>query len=521
MPIVIIRSDNFSGQTADVTFYPATGGTVNFNGVIIPYQYQTDYPYGTYSVYFIDSNNTCPYEIVETTPTPTPTGTNEPTPTATANCDFDVDLDIATPTPTPTLTGTFEPTSTPTPTPTLTGTNEPTPTATENCEFEVTVDIATPTPTGTNEPTPTGTNESTPTPTATDDCEFIITIDIATPTPTPTLTGTNEPTPTGTNEPTPTGTNEPTPTATANCDFDVDLNVATATPTPTLTGTNEPTPTETNEPTPTGTNEPTPTGTNEPTPTGTNEPTPTATANCDFDIDLDVATATPEPTGTPTPTPTLTGTNEPTPTGTNEPTPTPTLDCTYEFEFNPITVQPPSSTEVGSALIDVFVNSSVTEMKLVQATSETSEYNQFVSLSETKSDRRLPSNVVPVSNSYLLAPLDKSSTTFYRFGINIALLKQNYPNINVFEFDLFGKRTDGSFGDIGIKFTKGIKINSLSDVNPNNGVDFSNVISHPNDVVETDPSNVTRITESQGVFQRFAKFVYDKTNNTFYYTNLI
>jgi hypothetical protein len=160
-------------------------------------------------------------------------------------------------------------------------------------------------------------------------------------------------------------------------------------------------------------------------------------------------------------------------------------------------------------------------MKLVQATSATSEYNQFVSLSETKSDRRLPSNVVPVSNSYLLAPLAKSSTTFYRFGINIALLKQNYPNINVFEFDLFGKRTDGSSGDIGIKFTKGIKINSLSDVNPNNGVDFSNVISHPNDVVETDPSDVTRITESQGVFQRFAKFVYDKTNNTFYYTNLI
>lgn len=78
MPIVIIRSDNFSGQTADVTFYPATGGTVNFNGVTIPYQYQTDYPYGTYSVHFIDSNNTCPYEIVETTPTPT------------TNCDFEL-----------------------------------------------------------------------------------------------------------------------------------------------------------------------------------------------------------------------------------------------------------------------------------------------------------------------------------------------------------------------------------------------------------------------------------------------
>ena len=459
MPIVVIRSDNFNGQIADVTFYPATGGTVNFYGVTIPYQYQTDYPYGTYSVHFIDSNNTCPYEIVEITPTPT----------ATAYCDFDVDLTFPTPTPTPTLTGTFEPT------PTSTNEPTPTPTVTTNCDFDVDLNIATPTPT----PSPTGTNEPTPTPTATENCEFVVTVDIATPTP----TGTNEPTPTGTNEPT------PTPTATDDCEFIITIDIATPTPTPTLTGTNEPTPTPT--------------------------PTPTVTANCDFDVDLNVATATPAPTGTSTPTPT------PSPTGTNEPTPTPTLDCTYEFEFNPITVQPPSSTEVGSALIDVFVNSSVTEMKLVQATLATSEYDQFVSLSEIKSDRRLPSNVVPVSNSYLLAPLGKSLTTFYRFGINISLLKQNYPNINVFEFDLFGKRTDGSSGDIGIKFTKGIKINSLIDASSNNGIDFAPVTAHPNDVVEVDPSNVTRITESQGVFQRFAKFVYNKTNNTFYYTNLI
>jgi hypothetical protein len=140
VPIVVIRSDNFNGQIADVTFYPATGGTVNFNGVTIPYQYQTDYPYGSYSIHFTESNNTCPVDIFEITPTPT----------STIFCDFDVDLDITTPTPTPTITGTFEPTQTPT----------PTVTATENCEFVVTVDIATPTPTGTNEvtPTPTGTN---------------------------------------------------------------------------------------------------------------------------------------------------------------------------------------------------------------------------------------------------------------------------------------------------------------------------------------------------------------------------
>ena len=199
------------------------------------------------------------------------------------------------------------------------------------------------------------------------------------------------------------------------------------------------------------------------------------------------------------------------------------IDCEANFEINQITIQPPSSTQVGSALIDVFVSSGVTEMKLVQSTSSTSEFNQFVSISATKSNRRLPSNVVPVSNSYLLSPFSKSTIGFYRFGINIALLIQNYPSINVFEFDLFGKRTDGSSGDIGIKFTRGIKINSLIDITPSNtgGVDFAPAQAHPNDTVNADTSNVTRVTASNGVFQRVATFVYNKTNNTFTYTNLI
>jgi hypothetical protein len=199
------------------------------------------------------------------------------------------------------------------------------------------------------------------------------------------------------------------------------------------------------------------------------------------------------------------------------------IDCEANFEINQITVQPPSSTTVGSALIDVFVSSGVTEMKLVQSTSSTSEFNQFVSISTTKSNRRLPSTVVPVSYSYLLSPFGKSTLGFYRFGINIALLKQNYPNVNVFEFDLYGKRTNGSSGDIGIRFTRGIKINSLIDISSNNtgGVDFAPVTSHPNDNVQVDTSDVTRVTASNGVFQRVATFVYNKTNNTFTYTNLI
>jgi hypothetical protein len=288
-----------------------------------------------------ETNEPTPTETNEPTATPTLTGTNEPTntptPTPTENCEFEVIVDIATPTPTPTLTGTNEPTATPT----LTGTNEPTatptPTETENCEFEVIVDIATPTPTGTNEftptPTLTGTNEptNTPTPTPTDDCDLEIIIIHETPTPTPTITGTFEPTPTGTNEPTPTGTNEPTPTATVNCDFDIDLDIATPTP----TGTSESTPT----PTLTGTNEPTPT----PTASSTQEPTPTPTVteNCEFEVTAFVATPTPTGTNEPTPTPTITGTNEPTAT----PTPTSTVNCDFDVDLIIATPTPTGTNE--------------------------------------------------------------------------------------------------------------------------------------------------------------------------------
>ena len=479
----------------------------------------------------------CDFGVAITTPTPTPTPTITPPPTPTPNCNFNVDIIRATSTPTPTPTPTpncdfvvdiFK--ATPTPTPNCnfdidisksTSTPTPTPTSTPNCDFDIDISKATPTPTPTptstpncdfvvdvnNITTPTPTPTSTPTPTPTPNCEFdIVVVNITTPTPTPTST------------PTPTPT--PTPTSTPNCEFDiVVVNITTPTPTPTSTSTPTPTPTPTSTSTPTPTPNcefdiivdnittptPTPTSTSTPTPT----PTPTETPNCEFDVIVDNIT-----TPTPTPTPTITPT----------PTPTPTLDCTSEFEFTPIE-QPSSSNIIGSALIDVFVNSSVTEMKLLQSTSTTSEYNQFVSISTTKSDRRLPSNVVPVSDSYLLGPISKSDNgddDFYRFAVNVELLKENYPLINVFEFDLYGKRTDSSTGYVPIRFTRGIKMNSQIDVNPLNGVDFGNIM-HPNDDYTADtPGDITtKITASQGVFQRIATFVYNKLNNTFTYTNLI
>jgi hypothetical protein len=94
--IARIKSDNFNGKSVNITFTPNTGGTININNVVIPYDYSTDYPYGSYSIEVIGEGITCPLDIpnpAAATPTPTPTTTATPTPTITPT---------ATPTPTPT-----------------------------------------------------------------------------------------------------------------------------------------------------------------------------------------------------------------------------------------------------------------------------------------------------------------------------------------------------------------------------------------------------------------------------------
>ena len=84
----------------------------------------------------------------------------------------------------------------------------------------------------------------------------------------------------------------PPPTPNIDCDIVVTFNeYLTPTPLPT----NEPTPLPTNEPTPPPTYGATP----EPTPLPTNEPTPLPSANCDFDVDIDIVSPTPEPTPLP------------------------------------------------------------------------------------------------------------------------------------------------------------------------------------------------------------------------------
>jgi hypothetical protein len=94
MPTTIqITTDNYDGQTAIITFTPDNGDpVVNIGSQVLPYDYTSDYYYGTYSLYFPAFDTTCTLVIQNQTPTPTPT--NTPTPTITPTM---------TPTPTPTL----------------------------------------------------------------------------------------------------------------------------------------------------------------------------------------------------------------------------------------------------------------------------------------------------------------------------------------------------------------------------------------------------------------------------------
>jgi len=115
---VTIFSENLSGLTANVTFYPCSGGTISLGEQVFPFNYVDDYYFGQFDCYvpLYDYN----YILEIPCPSPTPTVTTTPTETPTA-----------TPTPTITSTVTLTPTETPTNTPTVTPTITPT-----NSRFE-------------------------------------------------------------------------------------------------------------------------------------------------------------------------------------------------------------------------------------------------------------------------------------------------------------------------------------------------------------------------------------------------
>jgi hypothetical protein len=147
-----ILSNNLSGLTTNVTFAPQSGGTmISLGTQVFPFNYISDYVYGTYNCYVPTYGYTYTLDVLAPTPTPTPTNTTTPTNTPTQT-----PTNTSTPTNTPTQTQTSTPTQTNTPTQTTTPTQTPTNTGTPT---------QTPTNTTTVTPTNTGTPTQTPTPT--------------------------------------------------------------------------------------------------------------------------------------------------------------------------------------------------------------------------------------------------------------------------------------------------------------------------------------------------------------------
>lgn len=123
MDTLRIVSTNYNGQTAVITYYPDTGGTINLGTQVLPYDYVASYFYGTYSLFFPTFGSTCTLYvedlsgnfllqengdyifqenyskiIIESAPSPTPTNS-------------------LTPSRTPSITPTRTPSLTPTPSP--------------------------------------------------------------------------------------------------------------------------------------------------------------------------------------------------------------------------------------------------------------------------------------------------------------------------------------------------------------------------------------------------------------------
>jgi hypothetical protein len=100
---VRIMSINLSGLTTNVTYLPESGGTIDLGTQVFPFDYLSDYYWGTYNCYVPTYATVYSINVIAPTPTPTVTPTNTGTPELT---------------PTQTPTNTTTPTNTKTPTPT-------------------------------------------------------------------------------------------------------------------------------------------------------------------------------------------------------------------------------------------------------------------------------------------------------------------------------------------------------------------------------------------------------------------
>lgn len=86
--IVKIQTQNYSGKTANITFFPDTGGTIDIGSQIVPYDYYAEYYYGTYELYFSEYGYTCFFEVPNPKPVTTTTTIYTTTTTTTGNTDI-------------------------------------------------------------------------------------------------------------------------------------------------------------------------------------------------------------------------------------------------------------------------------------------------------------------------------------------------------------------------------------------------------------------------------------------------
>jgi hypothetical protein len=195
---VRILSNNLSGLTTNVTYLPESGGTIDLGTQVFPFEYLSDYYWGTYNCYVPTYATMYPLVISGPPATPTNTPTNTATPTNTPSV---TPTNTQTPSVTPTNTQTPSVTPTNTQTPSITPTNTQTPSITPTNTPTTSI-------TASETPTPTVTPTTTQTPSVTPSQTPTISL-----TPTNTITPTNTPTVTpSTTPPNPTPT--PTPTQT-------------------------------------------------------------------------------------------------------------------------------------------------------------------------------------------------------------------------------------------------------------------------------------------------------------------
>jgi uncharacterized delta-60 repeat protein len=93
---VRILSDNLSGLTTNVTYLPVSGGTIDLGVQTFPFNYISDYYWGTYNCYVPTYATMYSIVVPLEEATPTPTTTQTPTPTITPTTtpwDFCYELD--------------------------------------------------------------------------------------------------------------------------------------------------------------------------------------------------------------------------------------------------------------------------------------------------------------------------------------------------------------------------------------------------------------------------------------------